>query len=74
MPPLQVQLSQIIKMEWTMFMLAAGFLALPIPSYVMFWSWGVATAIMTLVGAKLASVVVYLAAQVRTGRRCQRCC
>jgi hypothetical protein len=51
-------------MEWTMFVIAASILALPIPSYVMVWSWGLATLVMALVGTKLASVVVCLAAQV----------
>lgn len=47
-----------------MFLIAASILALPIPSYVLVWSWGLATLVMALVGTKLASVVVYLAAQV----------
>lgn len=59
------QLGRTLRLEWLMWAIAAVFLMLPDQSAVIFWAWGLASLLALLAGGKLASVMAYLAGQVR---------
>ncbi|KXZ48776.1 hypothetical protein GPECTOR_25g360 [Gonium pectorale] len=61
---LEEELSRTLRPEWHLWLVAVVWFAIPPPSYVSFWMYGISLTLLLVIGGKLLDILVQIAVQV----------